>query len=126
MNIPISKQISFLEKIISDTKSNKVYWDPIPYNSIAAQQTFPFAELDQEGVFSCGFPRNLDGFFLIAATTGGNVLGAIGTSYEHMMPFATKNDQVSVLLFRLFNLIFAERPSANQIIDNYLATEPDD
>ncbi len=126
MNIPISKQINFLERIISDTKSCRVCWSAIPYNSIAAQQTFPFVELDQEGVFSCSFPRDLDGCFLIAATTGGSVLGAIGTSYDQMMPFTTKNDQVSVLLSRLFNLIFAERPSANKIIDNYLATEPND
>lgn len=126
MNIPINKQINFLERIIADTKSNKVYWDPISYNSVAAQQTFPFVELDPEGVFSCGFPRDLDGCFLLAATTSGNVCGAIGTDYNHMMPFTTENDQVSVLLSRLFNLIFAERPSANKIIDNYLATEPND
>lgn len=124
MKIPREKQISFLEKAISDTRDRRLLWNRPMSDCVAASYAFPGIVLDSEGVFSCIFPSKIKGEFWIAMCQDGRVRGAIGTETSHMEHFSYKDAEIGVLLTRLFYLLFDERPSANKLIDSFLAQEP--
>lgn len=121
MKIPREKQIAFLEKILSDTQSNLGGWNRVMSDSIAASNVFPNDQLDAEGVFSYMFPRKLRGEFWIAMCKNGKVKGAIGTETTQMEYFDVTDEKISLLLTRLFYLVFDCKPNANKLIDDFLS-----
>ncbi len=124
MKIPREKQISFLEKVISDTASGHLPWNRQMAGCFAASDAFPGIPLDAEGVFSCDFTSKLNGELWIAMGQDGRVRGAIGSETRNMEHFSYKDTEISVLLTRLFYLLFDARPSANKLIDAFLSHEP--
>lgn len=123
MKIPREKQISFLQKVISDTMNGKMLWSRMISNCIAASNVFSDIPLDAEGVFSCRFDAPTEGELWIAMGQDGQVRGAIGIETNHMEHFSHANEEISVLLTRLFYLLFDARPSANQLIDAFLSQD---
>lgn len=120
MRIALEKQIAFLEQVIIDTKVGLVYWDSLASTSQAAIEAFPNKQLDREGVFEGTFSRDFEGHFLISMCEDNMVIGAVGTDYERMVLLSTENEEVEVLLIRLFNLICNRGPNASKVIDQYL------
>lgn len=123
MKISREKQISFLQKAISDTMQGHMHWDRVMSNCAAASNTFPNVPLDAEGVFSCEHFSGLKGEFWIAMGLDGRVRGAIGSETYTMEHFNYKDEEIGVLLTRLFYLLFDARSSANKLIDSFLAQE---
>lgn len=121
MKISREKQVAFLEKIIADTQSNSGVWNRMMSNCIAASNVFPNDRLDAEGVFSYMFPLELRGEFWIAMCKNGKVKGAIGTETTQMEYFDTSDEKISILLTRLFYLLFDSRENANKLIDEFLS-----
>lgn len=94
------------------------------FGCFAASDAFPGIPLDAEGVFSCDFTSKLNGELWIAMGQDGRVRGAIGSETRNMEHFSYKDTEISVLLTRLFYLLFDARPSANKLIDAFLSHEP--
>lgn len=121
MKISREKQIAFLERIIADTQSHSGAWNRMMSDCIAASNVFPNEHLDAEGVFSYMFPHELRGQFWIAMCKNGKVKGAIGTETTQMEYFDTSDEEISILLTRLFYLLFDSRANANKLIDEFLS-----
>ena len=90
-------------------------------NCVAVSDAFSDEKLDPEGIFECSSFRDLNGHFLIAMRKDGVVIGAIGTSYTQMMLLDSEDDEIEVMLLRIFNLIYDKYPNASKLIDQYLS-----
>lgn len=123
MKILREKQISFLQKAISDTMQGHMNWDRAMSNYIDGLSAFQNVPLDPEGVFYCQYFSTLGGEFWIAMGQDGRVRGVIGSEICAMENFDREDEEIGVLLTRLFYLLFDARPSANKLIDYYLAQE---
>lgn len=123
MKVSREKQISFLQKAISDTMQGHMKWDRAMADSSAASNAFHHVPLDPEGVFCCQCFSALSGEFWIAMGQDGRVRGAIGPEMCAMEHFDRGDEEISVLLTRLFYLLFDASPSANKLIDSFLAQE---
>ena len=121
MRIPRQKQIDFLTQMIVITKENPSAWSRTSYDFYnTGIALFPGHHPDSEGIFTYTFP-NEDGMFLIARCIDGYVYGGIGENISRMELFDSSDEEISVLLMRLFYLLFDKAPHANKLLDNFLA-----
>jgi len=94
MRIPRQKQIDFLTQMIVITKENPSAWSRTSYD-----------------FYNTG----------IALFPGHHPDGGIGENISRMELFDSSDEEISVLLMRLFYLLFDKAPHANKLIDNFLA-----
>lgn len=121
MSIPHEHQVAFLKELIEQAKKNLYSWSQIPSDSIAASHTFPNEDLDKNGVFSYTFPHGIEGHFIVAINVDGCVKAAVGVTYDLMQQLDNSDKEISLLLTRLFYLIFDCGASARRIIERFLA-----
>lgn len=123
MKVPREKQVSFLQKAISDTMNGYMSWIRKTSNSIDASHVFYDVQLDQEGIYVCRLPSELNGQLWIAMGLDGRVRGAVGYAMDSMEYFSYKDTEIGVLLTRLFYLLYDAHPNINNLIDSFLAQE---